>query len=932
MEYLKYPINYSYLIEPKTWNTNQGDNWSYHFNNLKLHKFSDDQFFKRILEHYYRTGQGWKDLEGYFEKNWIRYVKLELDFLSGKDLKESELGDIGAAYLGKQVLIDIVDINKEHFKPDERVKLTVDLKNVPSLYIKVFEFNSLNYFKKTKQPFKTDVNLDGLIATKELIYDFKEEPRVKHREVFEFAHLDSKVGVFIIEFIANGFSSRATVKKGALSLVHKPTIAGQLAYIVNEDHQICCSEDTGIWYQNHFFKADFDKGGRILIPYEKYQTGDQAILVHEGFAHLENFTRLSEDYQFDTTFILHPESLVMGNEATLLIRPKLTLNTRTCDLKLLDQPTAILTTMTYVDNIPVTKTYDNLEVNEKGEIPIEFQVPPNLQYVDIAFECNVRNVTQGTNQKMRKQKTFNINTNTQNAKYYEAFLRRVKKSDHSASKSKKKSKSTNFTHTYYYYALGKNGEPLKNVEVNFNFSHSLILNNASSTLFTDKDGKIDLGPLDHIWQISSNFNSAYGSCSRSWNIPYLKEMIDYPEDIEILEDEPIDIPVPSQFLEASEISLTKFSENSHTIENMAKNLNLKLREGHGFGNLYISNLERGQYKLRITKLNIEINILVHEGVYWEAEGFVLKKNSIVEIKNEPNYLRIHSISMKSESMEERKENGDQSKLFFNLTNADENTRAHVFAFTFMPNQPHQEFKNMKSITASNLRTEVFPFTRWQNVYESNRKLGDEYKYVFNRKNAKRFIGNTLERPQLIMKRLKVRDTTFDSEVVKDGAAYAGVMADQEFAMKKKMAKDGGYGYGGYASFQNVQNSLLCQQNEIYGYQNFLKSATLVHKNLVPDHDGQIECDFDASKYTNILILATGEKSTTQVIYDIEDPADIEMRNLSLNDPLDHEKYFNEVRNTDNVYEGKVYNIQDITSTEYIFVDSLSKVKKVCDDI
>ena len=82
-----------------------------------------------------------------------------------------------------------------------------------------------------------------------------------------------------------------------------------------------------------------------------------------------------------------------------------------------------------------------------------------------------------------------------------------------------------------------------------------------------------------------------------------------------------------------------------------------------------------------------------------------------------------------------------------------------------------------------------------------------------------------------------------------------------------------------------------------------------------------------------MILATHDKSTTQVIYDIENPhEDVQTRNLSLIDPLDCNKYFNEVRNTDNVMEGQTYNIQDITSTEYIFVDSIDKVKKVSDDI
>lgn len=82
-----------------------------------------------------------------------------------------------------------------------------------------------------------------------------------------------------------------------------------------------------------------------------------------------------------------------------------------------------------------------------------------------------------------------------------------------------------------------------------------------------------------------------------------------------------------------------------------------------------------------------------------------------------------------------------------------------------------------------------------------------------------------------------------------------------------------------------------------------------------------------------MILATGVKSTTQVIYDLDNTSEeVEKRNLSLSDALDHNKFFNEMRNTDNILNEETYRIQDITSTEYIFVDCLDKVKKVSDDL
>ena len=82
--------------------------------------------------------------------------------------------------------------------------------------------------------------------------------------IFEFPQLDDKVGLFVIEFISNGYSSRAVIKKGSLSLIYKSTVAGQVAYILDENKEICKSDNTGIWYMNQYFKADPEKGGRIL--------------------------------------------------------------------------------------------------------------------------------------------------------------------------------------------------------------------------------------------------------------------------------------------------------------------------------------------------------------------------------------------------------------------------------------------------------------------------------------------------------------------------------------------------------------------------------------------------------------------------------------------------------------------------------------------
>jgi hypothetical protein len=51
----------------------------------------------------------------------------------------------------------------------------------------------------------------------------------------------------------------------------------------------------------------------------------------------------------------------------------------------------------------------------------------------------------------------------------------------------------------------------------------------------------------------------------------------------------------------------------------------------------------------------------------------------------------------------------------------------------------------------------------KNQYMSNRQLGDEFAYVLDRKGQTRYIGNSLDKPQVLLKKNFVRDTEFEME-------------------------------------------------------------------------------------------------------------------------------------------------------------------------
>jgi hypothetical protein len=240
-----------------------------------------------------------------------------------------------------------LESNPERFKVEEVVRLTLELKNVQTLYIKVFEFNTETYYKRTHMPFSSEINLDGLVASDErVINTFKPMASTKKfKETFTFPELSNRVGLFIIEFIGNGANARAVIKKGSLSLVHKPTIGGHAAYIIDENKKICTGPQTGVQMGNQFYQPKDMGSGKIFLPYDKYGGTKNVIVMHDGFADLVSLDQNHEKYTLTAWFHLDPESLITGNSAQLLVRPQLLINSSPAPLDLLkDLKVTVVTT------------------------------------------------------------------------------------------------------------------------------------------------------------------------------------------------------------------------------------------------------------------------------------------------------------------------------------------------------------------------------------------------------------------------------------------------------------------------------------------------------------------------------------------------------------------------------------------------------------
>lgn len=345
-------------------------------------------------------------------------------------------------------------------------------------------------------------------------------------------------------------------------------------------------------------------------------------------------------------------------------------------------------------------------------------------------------------------------------------------------------------------------------------------------------------------------------------------------------------------------------------------------------------------------------------MYWETDSFILKNHSLVEVRENQNFIRVSHIASSHPDPEKR-----EKKIRFRVNNAGANPRVHFYAFQFMPNNIFDIYQRLKGF--SNMASQsIFKFHKWSNFFLSNRKLGDEFRYVFDRKYVQRFMGNTLDRPQLLLKRNFVRDTVFNEEVVNAGNEFAHIQEraqmqakEMDYGMHQQriaggvqdmMYKDRGYlgggggGYSGrgqgdhfnYNQHMSIEQLLVANDNLYKSFQNFLRYSAHTSVNLHPDGEGYCEVTLDTALYSTALIVAVDDKSATQQVLALEDMAeeDIEKRTLVLDQPLDVDKYYNETRNCARVIDGETVTIDDITSTEHMIIDTIDKVKKVQDEI
>eukprot|EP00347_Sterkiella_histriomuscorum_P021579 403333486 len=922
IQYGKHPHNVNPLYVKQLIATASSSNWNSIFVSLS-NEINDLALLNSIIEanmedSYIVLGHNLKDLYGgIYQEHVIERYQAQFNYLHNKQMEDTQVSKQVAKVLQDKAYIKLCHYNTKTFKLDQEIEVIADIKSIPKMQVKVFEINTDNYFRKNMSAFTSDINLDGLIAKYETEFDNSNFPsNQQHTEKFNFPQFNERRGLYVIEFIGNGMSSRAIIQKGNLSLIHRNTIAGQFCFILDENNEICKKEYTGLYFDNSFYQAD-KQNGRIIVPFGRNQYSGSAIMINEGFAQLTHFLRETEIFNFSASFILHNESVTLGNLAKILIKPQLLLNNSDlADLRLLENIKVTLQTVNQIDNITISKDFEDVKFNEKEEYEIEFQVPNNISSIVVSVSTQVNVASRSEKSSFSSSHTFNVNNHSHDYEFCEAFLR-------------------NIEDNYEFLIKGKNGEAKRGVIVDFQFKNKYYSETISSQLKTDKNGIIQLGKLRNITCITATPRQSriITSNQKVWNLPE-KSLINYPETLNILDSEIIKLPFKHKEIKSTNLSFIKvIASRGLFVENCIDKVKLIANKDnhYGFNYIQVQGLQDGQYKLNFKKEEVTVVINVHQGKIWN-QNFILKENQMIERKRQiMDALRIDKVEISNAKI--LNESGESKTLHnvkvqlggdFNQQNA----RIHAWAFQFFPTNLQQlvtdklGFQPIMSILGRQ-----FNFAQWKNIYLSNRALSDENRYILERKSQEKTIGNFLEKPTMLLKRNYVQDTSFNEEKLSSGDQYEKVQArmqQQSYPMASASASMQSNQIhrkrhlGGYPDRSPVN------QNDIIGFQNFLQysAETCLNVQVI---DGQADFNIELNPYTTLLIVASSDDQFTHSVTSVRADHHIPQRDLSLKKPYNQEKSFSESRRTVNCLKYDSHSIEDITSTELQIVDSIEKV-------
>lgn len=695
--------------------------------------------------------------------------------------------------LQERVEINLVPQNKTRFLPGEPVTIEADIKNVPTLRVRVYRINTVNWYRAEKRPIPLDIDLDGLVSNDESLYSYSDPPTRRVRRSFSFPHIQDR-GVYVIDFVGNGVSSRALVQIGTFRLLRRSGASGHILTVLDESNRPL--SDATLIIQDHEYLPDAE--GKIRIPFappsspspssssstregREFPKGSPPslhrltpLIIRQGdFATFETFEHQQEIYHLTAGFYVDRESLLAGETAKLLIRPSLRVGSTPIPISLLQKPVLTLIARDFHD-VLTTRTIRDLALRDDAETVVEFRVPSRTVHLSFVLQGEVEFLTGGEKIELSTKDELALNEIYTTLSIAQLLLQKTASG-------------------YRLHLLGKNGEPLPKRPVQLRLFHPSVRDAVEVTLQTDAEGVVTLGSLEGLAAIEATTGDGV---SARWSLR--RQTTHLPPAIHAPVGTPIRLAISEgEFLSRTTLGLLRRSGKGFREDLWEK---LHLHEGI----LEIDPLEPDDYLLVFHKTGEVIPISVTQGEM--IQGWILGANRLLELAHPPPLHIQPTLS-------------DPETIAFEIRGADAATRIHLIATRFVP--PYDPVRTLGEKDRPSPLELRLPYP--ESIYESGRAVGDETRYILERREQKKFPGNMLKRPGLLLIPWSLEETISQKEAERPEGTFS--------------RRTGG---GPGAAIRRVAESPIASQPvDTFATLDFLASPSLVFSNLRPDANGKV---------------------------------------------------------------------------------------------
>ena len=810
---------------------------------------SDEELVRDLIQRRLEEAESYAQ---WLDRAWLEAEIATATLLLGgaaQDRATLALGPARAAALRELIELQWCLHNPTRFGTSEPISLDVDIKNVGELVIKVFRVDPIAYFQIHRREVNTDLDLDGLAASHERVVKFTEPAvrRVRHR--IELPEC-ARPGTYVIDLIGNGRSSRAIVHKGRLRHTMRVGAAGQVVTILDEAG--VPQPNARAYIGEREYKPD-DKGA-FVVPFSTSPGTTPMLLSAGDVATVRELGLVRETYQLTMNLLVDREALGAGKTVKAVARISLMVAGMPASLALIKQPTWSIT-LTDRHGVSTTKQQP-MELSDDFATELEFPLGDNTANVEIAVRGKVEVRSEQREADLADSRAFQIASIHATPAIEAIYLSR------SAS-------------GWSVSALGKTGEPRAQRPVTISLVHRWARSMLNVELATDARGRIELGQLPGVEWISATL----GTLTQQWLAGEIGigAVLHVPSGREVVIAVPPGRTADDVLRRMSLVELRGGAPAKHP------KVDIEALEG----SIVIRGLPAGEYELRGSGVHYAI---VVAAAIAEVPQVVITPGELMHLPRAVPAIAAIETS---------------DGLRVTVRDVSKRTRVHVIATRFassLVDMPH-----LGPSWSPGRRGD----SRRMALYVSGRDLGDEYRYILERRSAKRFPSLLLDKPSLLLNPWARRTTTTDVQSARSG----GYFAPQPAAAGATLGGDGR---------ARQQPGRRGGTDTAFASHDFVPDAPGVFANLEPDANGVVTVSkADLGNAICVTIFVEDQAGVSMRRTYLADN-ELAPRDLRLKVALDHERHAAQRKRIEPLVEGRSLVIEDLATAKLHIIDTVER--------